>query len=1029
MHVRICKSGVFERLCLPPIAAATVCALSDHLTPPPPMAQAEHITPATPSDGATSFSRSSTVAETVPIGRRPPFARTLPDAPRVKLDEPCRVLAYCLDDLDTPRLNRMGEKLWWAGPSPEIVSLTQHAVLDRRIQVTEDPAVHCLWAEGIVYLKPLPLYLTSYAFWEYLYEIPSDQNDMEERERLRTTALGFVRTYARLIQRRSDFTLARRSDLLPPGDIAFEAFAAFVSAFDSVPDADVSSRWRFGLIQLDALNFHSSIHLRRWHLNRYESRYTAYFQRFFPVVLFIFALFSVALSAMQVILGARQLWDTDNKGLKRTLGLFVWFAVESIGWSFAFGLLFMVCAKQLYWSWLLSLLLNFTLGLSQAQPNRNQQCKTGGRSINLWIDSSILVYPHHRLSCTPLQIESLIPTVIVRVHPSYDLNISSAFPLAMMPQNDPDTTPTLDEPDVNNIRANASAKDPFKYSHGFTGVDQPANYLFANILLATILALVILTLSYRTFVRIRNDRRRVSIIRSHLGQNFWRTDRYLISGLLKKHFLYAPLYGNRHSRESRASSTIASNAAYCLMLTGQLPVQRAAGLRGRCGALATFNLIFTVLFALRNNPFIWILGISYDTFNLFHRWTARLVMLESTVHVAAFIYNTYHVHYKGKGGWSSVEWILDHSTSYWWGLIGFAAFIFLLIQSIGTLRRAFYDAFLTLHRLGIIVAVSGVYFHLARHALPQVSWVYIFMTLLALEPVARIGRIMYYNFSWRQRIWTRITVEALPGDATRIYLSIPRSWNCRPGLYAYVYLPRLAPFSSHPFSIAWHTCSGYTRLDTQKIDENAEGLAIKSGPSTISFIVRARGGMTRSLYKRALKAKNRYIELWGAIEGPYGGHHSLSSYGTVVLFAAGAGITHQLSFVPHLLAGYNHNTSATRKVLLVWCIPHIECLEWICPWLEELAAIENCADIVSLRLYISRSAPQEATNLSQHLQIEVYSRRCNPQEIVDEQILAQVGAMVVTVCGPGGFNDSVRAAVRRRVELRSIDFFEETFSG
>jgi len=199
-----------------------------------------------------------------------------------------------------------------------------------------------LWAEGIVYLKPLPSYLTSYAFWEHLYEDVNDQAEAEERERLKATALGFGRTYARLIQRRSDFNLACRSDLLPSEGVSFEAFVAFISAFDAVTDKAVSSRWRLGLLQLDALNFHSAIHLRRWHLNRYESRYTAYFQRFFPVVLFIFALFSVALSAMQVMLGARQLWDTDNKGLRKTLGVFMWFATESIGWSLAFGLLFMI---------------------------------------------------------------------------------------------------------------------------------------------------------------------------------------------------------------------------------------------------------------------------------------------------------------------------------------------------------------------------------------------------------------------------------------------------------------------------------------------------------------------------------------------------------------------------------------------------------------------------------------------------------------------------------------------------------------
>ncbi|KAL1648936.1 hypothetical protein SLS61_006668 [Didymella pomorum] len=335
------------------------------------MAQPAQITPATSPDGSATFSRSSTAAEELWTGHRVPFARcdelcsdleylqepekphclrnrtadrTLPDAPRIHLDALSNIIQYCIKDLDAPQLNLLGDKLCWVGPSPEIVSLSQQLVLDRTIRITEDPEVHCVWVEGIVYMKPLPAYLTSYAFWEYLYDGAAERDGLEERERLRATSLGFLRTYAHLVQRRSDFNLARRHDLLPTcnGKLTFEAFVAFISAFDSVPNKAVSSRWRYGLLQLDALNFHSAIHLRRWHLNRFESRYTAYFQRFFPVVLFIFALFSVALSAMQVIIGAKQMWDTDNKGLKTALSLFVWFATESIGWSIAFGLLFVV---------------------------------------------------------------------------------------------------------------------------------------------------------------------------------------------------------------------------------------------------------------------------------------------------------------------------------------------------------------------------------------------------------------------------------------------------------------------------------------------------------------------------------------------------------------------------------------------------------------------------------------------------------------------------------------------------------------
>ncbi|KAF9693098.1 hypothetical protein EKO04_008588 [Ascochyta lentis] len=614
--------------------------------------------------------------------------------------------------------------------------------------------------------------------------------------------------------------------------------------------------------------------------------------------------------------------------------------------------------------------------------------------------------------------------------------------------NDPSNLPTSGEPDIDDVLANPSASnpDPFKFSHGLTGVDQPANYFFVNVLVATVLLPVVIAILFRIFVYLRNDRRRISIIASCRGQNFWRTDRYSCWGPLKKHFLYAPLVSDRHSRELRLTSTVhagtlptrpqllvisiyvASNIAYCLAVPELPPAQRFAELRGRCGALAAFNLVFTVLFALRNNPFIWILGVSYDTFNLFHRWTARLVILESIAHVAAFMYNTYRVTYRGQSGWTSIKWVLGHSVSYQWGLTAFVVFIFLLLQSLGPLRRAFYDTFLNLHRLGVIVALSGVYFHMAKHALPQLPWAYLFITLLALEFLVRIGRVVYFNFSWKQRNWTRVTVEALPEEATRVTFSTPRSWNHRPGLHTYVYLPRVAPFSVHPFSVAWHTSSGYARLDQEKLPSSIEDLKIENGPSTISCIIRARNGMTRSLYDRASKSKTDHIELWGAIEGPYGGIHSLDSYGTVVLFAAGAGITHQLSFVQPLLAGYSNNTSATRKILLVWCIPTINSIEWIFPWLEELAAMPNFCDIVRVRLYVSRSTPDAVEAMALPTHLDVHSKRCDAQEIVDEQILAQVGAMVVTVCGPGRFNDSVRAAVRRRVGLRSIDLFEEAFS-
>ena len=317
-----------------------------------------------------SFSRSCTATEHIWNLTSPPFSRseqlckelycnkdtekslflrsyaptqTLPDAPRIRLECPSQIMQHCLEDLDTPLMNKLGDKLWNVSPTPEVPPLSQHQVLDRRIQVTEDPSVHLLWTEGIIYVKPLPAYLTSFAFWEYLLDTSNDAITSEERDRLKATALGFMRSYASLVQRRSDFNIAVRHDLLGSfTDVSFEQFIAFISSFDSVPDLLITSRWRCGVIKLDALNFHSAFRLRRWHLNRYESRFGAFFQQFFPIALFIWAFFSVILNSMQVILNARQFSGTDNAGLNRTLGVFVWFSCEAIGWALGFGIIYVV---------------------------------------------------------------------------------------------------------------------------------------------------------------------------------------------------------------------------------------------------------------------------------------------------------------------------------------------------------------------------------------------------------------------------------------------------------------------------------------------------------------------------------------------------------------------------------------------------------------------------------------------------------------------------------------------------------------
>ncbi|KAF2034229.1 ferric reductase [Setomelanomma holmii] len=590
-------------------------------------------------------------------------------------------------------------------------------------------------------------------------------------------------------------------------------------------------------------------------------------------------------------------------------------------------------------------------------------------------------------------------------------------------------------PDIDHVRPNTSLAnpDPFKFSHGFSGVDQPSDYLFVHVLLVTTLVTVSIAFVIRVARSIQSKRRlKVAISPGQSLHNSKRSSP-VRWGYPETYLLFAWSLASQHVRPQVLISTVymLSNITYCIasmpLLTWPWP-QDVAHLRGRCGTLAAFNLVLAILFAVRNNPLIWILHISFDTFNYFHRWIARLVVCQVAVHVLAFAYNTWNVTYNGRDGWDSIVWVLHHSLSFRMGLSAFAAFILLAFHSLGPLRRSFYDTFVAMHRMGAIIAITGLYFHLATHALPQLPWIYLIIGFLIVEILARGFRIVYYNASWRRRIWSQVTVEALPGQATRVTFSIPRSWNANPGSHIHVYLPRIALWSSHPFSVAWTHTSGYTLLDSEKLPSNIADLKIDSGPGTMSCIIRARAGMTRKLRSFAQRSDSDTVSLWGAIEGPYGGFHSLDSYGTVVLFAAGVGITHQLSFVRHLLAGHNNGTNATQKILLVWCIPHIEALEWIEPWLEDVAAMDKFEEVVRIRLQVSRMSHIELDTRDIPSCLDVRRQICDVEEVVDEEILTHVGAMVVTACGPSGFNNTVKKAVSRRTFSGSIDFIEEAFT-
>lgn len=606
-----------------------------------------------------------------------------------------------------------------------------------------------------------------------------------------------------------------------------------------------------------------------------------------------------------------------------------------------------------------------------------------------------------------------------------------------------DFTPLTNHAHRRSVLSGITDNDPFAYSHGLEGVDQHGNYLWVNVLLITFGALCLFTLILRIVTMIIAQLRHMNAMGDRDRQSYWANNQTAWWPALKKHLFLAPLWKNRHNRPFQLSSAVTngtlpgrfhtlllfvyimSNIAYMLVLPWNSPVEESvvAALRGRSGSLAALNLIPTILFALRNNPLIPLLKVSYDNFNLLHRWAARLVIVEAIVHTIAWLVNTYHAE-----KWHGVGQLLKNEVSYQWGMVGTVVFMFIAIQASAPIRHSFYETFLNIHRIMVLLALIGVYIHIDLHHLPQLPWIKIVCALWGLEWFFRLARILYFNVT-AQRV-TRVKVEALAGEACRVTFDMVRPWHPRPGCHVHVYLPKLQLLASHPFSIAWSTPLKSSSPRSEKLpmtEKDMNALSMRPRTHTLSLVCRARTGMTRRMYDKALAAPNNTFTTWGAVEGPYGGHHSLDSYGTVVLFAAGVGITHQVPYIRELVKGYGDGTVATRKVVLIWSVPETHCLEWVKPWMDEILALPRRKEVLRLMLFITK--PRSTFEIrSPSETVMMFPGRCPIQNVLDREIAERVGAVAVTVCGAGGFTDTVRMAVRKRVDVGCVDFIEEAFT-
>lgn len=614
-----------------------------------------------------------------------------------------------------------------------------------------------------------------------------------------------------------------------------------------------------------------------------------------------------------------------------------------------------------------------------------------------------------------------------------------------------------------------------EYTRGLLGVNVSLDTLLTQIVCGTLgFACVIIMLARFSQMGHAYLRRVTSAVAGRKQQRVWEVESPLWTKI-KKHVLYAPLGRKRHNREIMFSSAInvgtlpsrfhatllglylISQIAYCSILDYGVNEKAAlvAELRGRSGNLAVLNMIPLVLLAGRNNPLIPLLHVSFDTYNLIHRWLGRIVVLESVTHTIAWTINAVDA-----AGWDKTWADVQSDPFFLWGFIGTLFMVLLLLHTPSPIRHAFYETFLHLHQLFALMAILGVYFHIDLDNLPQKPWLQFMVSMWALERGARFARLVYLNISRRHGM-TRVIVKALPGEASRVTFFLPRKTHIPPGSHVYAYLPRISLWMSHPFSVAWAeegsgslakiasspsassssapfpddtglkdrnlTTPSSIEIEKQAFEDELSNDRFK--PTCVSLVMGARTGMTRKLYNAALAAPNSTLETTGFIEGPYRSHPtSFGSYGTVVLFSGGAGITHHMLHVRELLENADASRIATRKIYLIWSVRTTEHLTWVRGFMDSILHMPNRRELLVTKLFVSK--PKSGREIaSPSTTLQMFPGRCRPNVVLEEALAERVGATAVSVCGPGAFADEVRAAARERMDDGlAIDFVEEAFT-
>ncbi|KAF2261450.1 hypothetical protein CC78DRAFT_470326 [Lojkania enalia] len=419
------------------------------------------------------------------------------------------------------------------------------------------------------------------------------------------------------------------------------------------------------------------------------------------------------------------------------------------------------------------------------------------------------------------------------------------------------------------------------------------------------------------------------------------------------------------------------------------------GFSDRLGALAYALTPLTIGLSTRDSILSLLTGIPYQHFNFLHRWTGRIILIQSFIHTI---------------GWTIIEAKLYQpqpkvyndfikQTYMIWGIVaqGFISFLFVFSLR-PVIRWTGYEFFRKSH-----LVVAGLYLGACwGHWDKLACWMIASLGLLGIDLGLRIARICLIHFGYKDGNKglgfraCKSKVEAFK-DPSGMIIRLSFTHNHEPwkiGQHFYLTFPALSIWQSHPFTPA-----------------SVPPTALV--PPSHTYIIRARNGETGKLATLAESASNNKgasPETPVILTGPYGCSVIDNDVSNILAIAGGTGISFTL---PVVIAALADQSPHTQNVEMVWIVRHVENLLWIAPELLSLKSQLEPHTTAGVNVAERKQEGQVTVRRSKHFRIHIFVTRASetsahPPHISDKDLEIPFASSLVSLSADSTLQELIK---------------------